>query len=324
MPCTDGRAGIWISWAQEDGLKRSWVLHGFSELIKYEEPGKVSMKEEEKTLNIWSSRESRTIKMESLTISKGKRRTVWWGTFWNMPMLSGRNTGRPAQRFWIREIRDGWREGRLVWYPPMGTIFWIKWSGSQRWWEASRDWKKVSRKLLRRRVLITEVDEKKGRRPEEGMENDQNKAEEERRMKAMKERERQRIWDPAWGNRMRIQILGNSYLMVNWMNGRWKINYQEFRMEIHKTRNILHKMDLRLMADHLDVFQRNQEADRLTFVAREKGDTWNPYVKGEGEKIEAVGSFFDGGVSSVRDSSTKNKVGSAFCHSSGRKNWRRC
>ena len=56
----------------------------------------------------------------------------------------------------------------------------------------------------------------------------------------------------------------------------------------------------------------NQETDRLTHVARDKGATWNSDAKGEGEKIEAVRSFFDGGVSSEGDSSAKNRVGPAY------------
>ena len=57
----------------------------------------------------------------------------------------------------------------------------------------------------------------------------QDKEEEERRENKMKERERQRHWDPAWGNQMRIQILGDWNLIVNWMNGKWKINNQNSR-----------------------------------------------------------------------------------------------
>ena len=51
----------------------------------------------------------------------------------------------------------------------------------------------------------------------------------------MKERERQRIWDPAWDNQMRSRFLGDSNRIVNWMNGKWKINNQKFRMMVQKT-----------------------------------------------------------------------------------------
>ena len=43
----------------------------------------------------------------------------------------------------------------------------------------------------------------------------------------------------------------------------------------------------------------NQEADRLTHEAREKGVIWNSYPMGKGERVEAVRGFFDGGVSSA-------------------------
>ena len=101
------------------------------------------------------------------------------------------------------------------------------------------------------------------------------------------------------------------------MNGKWKINNPKFRKMLQKTKNMLDKTDLVPMTDHLDLFQHiyrewNQEADRLTHVAREKGATWNSYAKGKGEKIQAVRSFFDEGVSSECDSSTKSKGRSAY------------
>ena len=61
----------------------------------------------------------------------------------------------------------------------------------------------------------------------------------------MKERGAQRMWDPASGDQMRIQILGDPNLIVNWMNGRLKINNQKFREEIQKIQKMLDKMDLR-------------------------------------------------------------------------------
>ena len=61
--------------------------------------------------------------------------------------------------------------------------------------------------------------------------------------------------DPAWGNQMRIQILGGPNLIVNWMNGKWKIHEQKFRLMVHKTQNTLDKTDIRPMGDHLDMFQ---------------------------------------------------------------------
>ena len=145
----------------------------------------------------------------------------------------------------------------------------------------------------------------------------QSKDEEEGKKNNVKERENQRIWDPAWGNQKRIQTLGDSNLIVNWMNGKLKINNQKFRIMVQKTHNMLDKTDIRPVGDHLDMFQHNcrdwnQEADHLTHVAREKGETWNSYITEAETRIEAVRSFFDGGVSSVSDDKIKNRVGSAY------------
>ena len=75
---------------------------------------------------------------------------------------------------------------------------------------------------------------------------------------------------------------------------------------------MLDKTDLRPMTDHMDMIQYvyrewNQEADRLTQVAREKGVTWNSYTIGRRERVEAVRGFFDGGKAPI-----KIQVGSAF------------
>ena len=63
-------------------------------------------------------------------------------------------------------------------------------------------------------------------------------------------------------------------LIVNRMNGKWKINNQMFRKMIQRTQNMLGKTDLRFLADHVDMVQHdyrewNQEAERLTHVARD-------------------------------------------------------
>ena len=79
---------------------------------------------------------------------------------------------------------------------------------------------------------------------------------------------------------------------------------------------MLDRTDIRPMGDHLDMFQHvyrewNQEADRLTHVAREKGTTWNSYAIEEEARIEAVRCFFDGGVSKECQGQIQNRVGSA-------------
>ena len=85
---------------------------------------------------------------------------------------------------------------------------------------------------------------------------------------------------------------------------------QKFGKMVQRTQNVLDKTDLRPTADHLDMFQHvyrkwNQEADRLTHVAREKGVTWNSNVMEKRARIEAVRGFFDGGVSSECDAPVK-------------------
>ena len=49
---------------------------------------------------------------------------------------------------------------------------------------------------------------------------EKSEQEEERKKKIMKERNKLRIWDPGWGNQIRVQIMGDSNLVVDWMNGR--------------------------------------------------------------------------------------------------------
>ena len=64
---------------------------------------------------------------------------------------------------------------------------------------------------------------------------------------------------------------------------------------------MLDKTGLSPMGDHLDMFQQihrewNQESYRFTHVLREKGTTWNSNVMEKGARVDAVRSFFDGGV----------------------------
>ena len=171
--------------------------------------------------------------------------------------------------------------------------------------------------MKRKRTLRKDEDrkEKEGHLMEkQGL---QNEHEAERRKKKMKERDKLRNWDPAWRSQLRVQILGDSNLVLNWLNGRWKNNNQKFRMMVQRTQNVLDRTDIRLIGDHLDMLQHiyiewNREADRLTHVAREKGATWNSYVIEEGAQIEAVRYFFDGGVSKECHRQIRNKVGSAY------------
>ena len=77
-----------------------------------------------------------------------------------------------------------------------------------------------------------------------------------RKQNEMKERDKVRIWDEGSGNQIRVQIVGDSHLVVNWMNVRWTISNQKFRVEVQRTQDLLDKTDIRPMADHLDLFQR--------------------------------------------------------------------
>ena len=71
------------------------------------------------------------------------------------------------------------------------------------------------------------------------------------------------------------------------------------------------------MSDRMNLFQHmhtdwNEKADRLTHEAREKGSSWNSFSIHEGKKLEAVRTFFDGGVSNQDDHRVKYKVGSSY------------
>ena len=78
-----------------------------------------------------------------------------------------------------------------------------------------------------------------------------------------------RIWDLAWSNQLRIHILDDSIFIVNWLYGKWEINNRMFRIMVQKAQNKLDRTDIRLVGDHLEMFQHiyrgwNQEADHLT------------------------------------------------------------
>ena len=106
--------------------------------------------------------------------------------------------------------------------------------------------------------------------------------------------------------------MGDSNLFVNWMNGRWEINNQNFQSGSAKDSESVGTIDIRPMADHLDLLQHfhrdwNEEADRLTHEARDKGASWNSFTMTEGSKVEAVRACSDGGVSKQEDRKVKHK-----------------
>ena len=146
---------------------------------------------------------------------------------------------------------------------------------------------------------------------------EKNGKEDERKKGMVKERDQLRKWELGWGNKTRIQILGDSNLVDNWMNGGRKINNQKFRAEVQRTQNFFDIRDLRPMSDHMDLCQHiyrewNENADCLTHKAREEGCSWNFFTVRESEKREAVRAFFDGGVSNPDDRNVRYKVGYGY------------
>ena len=96
------------------------------------------------------------------------------------------------------------------------------------------------------------------------------------------------------GNQKRIQIVGDSNLIVNWMNGKWKINNQKFRKMVQRAENAGQGGSETYGCSHghgpacLQIMEPRSRLFDLTHVAREKGVTWNSQAMGKGERIEAV------------------------------------
>ena len=116
----------------------------------------------------------------------------------------------------------------------------MKWSGCQRWWEVPNDWKsfvKTAEGLCKRTQERDEDTKKRGFSLIEA-EKFQNEAEEERQKNKMKERKKLRIWDPAWRNQMRIQILGdrNQYCELD----EWKMEDQQSKVQSEGTEDTAH------------------------------------------------------------------------------------
>ena len=137
------------------------------------------------------------------------------------------------------------------------------------------------------------------------------------RKNKMEEREKQRIWDPAWGNQMRIQILGDANLIVNWMNGKWKINNQKVKMMVqrHRTRwtgLTSGRWVITWICDSTFTEIGTKKPTDSRMWQEKKGATWNSYIAEAEARIEAVRSFFVGGVSSACTDKIKNRVGSAY------------
>ena len=110
----------------------------------------------------------------------------------------------------------------------------------------------------------------------------------------------------------------------------WKVEEKQTKVQSRcseDAESVGQKTDIRLMADHLDLFQLiyrdwNEKADCLTHEAREKGASCNSFTMMEGSKLEAVKASFDGGVSSQEDRKVKHKVGSAYVIQASERKWR--
>ena len=146
-------------------------------------------------------------------------------------------------------------------------------SGCQRWWESCKGWEnfvKAAEEFCKRALKREENNGMQEWNRNDGQEG-KGEQEKERKKNIMKERNKLRNWDPSWRNQIRVQIMGDSNLVVNWMHGRSKINNQKFRAEVQETQNVLDKTDIRPMAGHLDLFQHiyrdwNGETERVDFV----------------------------------------------------------
>ena len=154
---------------------------------------------------IWSYKEKRFDRKRNKTSDKMMRNIL---THANPEWREQRSI---CARILDPKIKDKMRRRRAGVVHTNWDNLMFKWAHSQRWWETSTDWESFGNTVedVCKRTLGRDEDNKmKGfffewRRKE-------NTEEEGRKKNKMQERERQRIWDPAWGNQMRIQILGDS------------------------------------------------------------------------------------------------------------------
>ena len=156
-----------------------------------------------------------------------------------------------------------------------------KWSGLQRWWETSKGWDSFRRTA---EEICKEI------KPS-NWKNENNQEEDERTKSIVKERDKLRRWDPSWCHQTRVQNVGDSNLVVNWLNGRSKINNKNSKLRCKRHRICWTRETSRMMSDHMDLFQHiyrdwNEEADHLTHEAREKGPSWNSFSLNEEEQLD--------------------------------------
>ena len=105
------------------------------------------------------------------------------------------------------------------------------------------------------------------------------------------------------GKKIRVQIVGDSNLVVNWDEkdvASWQSKNQS---GCAKDAGICWtKTDIRPVAGCLGLFRHicwdwTEKADPLTHEARQKGATWNSFTMKKGSKVESVRACVDGGVS---------------------------
>ena len=92
-------------------------------------------------------------------------------------------------------------------------------------------------------------------------------------------------WAPTIGFQTRVQNIGDSMLIINWMTGNRKIVDPRYQKETHHTRNALDEVGM----------EWNTPTGGLTHWAREVGSSWGFY---EGRPA-AIRGFFEGRANSA-------------------------
>ena len=161
----------------------------------------------------------------------------------------------------------------------------VKWSTTQRWWETSKGWESLVKTA--EEVCEKELEERVGQGGKGSYQGFQNEGEMETRLEKMKEkREAKELWSCV-DDQNRYQILVDSNLIVNWMNGKWKINNQRFRKMIQRTQNMLDKTDSRPMVGHLrhvPACLQRMETGGWPFDAGGKGNSDHMQLLCDGER----------------------------------------
>ena len=118
---------------------------------------------------------------------------------------------------------------------------------------------------------------------------------------------------------MRIQNMEDSILVVNWLNGKWKISNPKFRAEVQKDaepdgqdRQTYNRGVIILTCFSTFTGIGIRELIILHVWQGEKGASWNSLKMNERDRLEAVRAYFDEGVSRQDDGNVKHEVGSVY------------